>query len=123
MGGGGCVHHRDCRRNIFKFGGSETLFLALVMRYVSEKSILHTENGKQLQVTFIKITESKENKSIHRLDVSSSTGPRRAAAHLAPPPPASYSSADSPFSEKRGAQPKKYSPQIRWGQDLLLLQL
>ena len=33
------------------------------------------ENGKQLQVTIIKITESKENKSIHRLNVSGSTGP------------------------------------------------
>ena len=33
---------------IFKFGGFETLFSALVMRYVSEKSTL---NGKQLQVT------------------------------------------------------------------------
>ena len=82
MGGGG--HHRDCRWKIFKLGGSETLFSALVMRYVSEKSMSHTENGKQLQVTLIKITESKENKSIHRLDVSSSTGPRRAAAPLAP---------------------------------------
>ena len=27
------------------------------------------ENGKKLQVTIIKITESKENKSIYRLDV------------------------------------------------------
>ena len=35
---------------------------------------LEYENGKQLQVTIIKITESKENKSIRRLDVSSSTG-------------------------------------------------
>ena len=70
---------------MFKFGDSETLFSALVMRYVSE-SILNMENGKQLQVMLIKITESKENKSIHRLDVSSSTGPRRAAAPLAPPP-------------------------------------
>ena len=32
------------------------------------------ENGKQLQVTTIKMTESKENKSIHRLDLSGSTG-------------------------------------------------
>ena len=32
-------------------------------------------NGKQLQVTITKITESKENNSIHRFDVSSSTGP------------------------------------------------
>ena len=36
---------------------------------------LEFENGKQFQVTLIKITESKENKSIHRLDLSSSTGP------------------------------------------------
>ena len=33
------------------------------------------ENGKQFQVTTIKITESKENKSIRRLDLSGSTGP------------------------------------------------
>ena len=32
------------------------------------------ENGKQLQVTTIKMTESKENKSIHRLDLPGSTG-------------------------------------------------
>ena len=38
------------------------------------------ENGKQLLVTTIKITESKENKSIHRLDLSFSTGPGGAAA-------------------------------------------
>ena len=36
---------------------------------------LEGENGKQLQITIIKITESKENKSIHRLDLSGSTGP------------------------------------------------
>lgn len=36
----------------------------------------------------IKITESKKKKkSIHRLDMSSSTGPRGAAAPLAPRPP------------------------------------
>ena len=44
------------------------LFSALVMRYVSEKS---TSN---MQVTQIKISESKENKSIQILDVSSSAG-------------------------------------------------
>ena len=57
------------------------LFSALVMRYVSEKS---TSN---MQVTQIKITESKENKSIQILDVSSSTGRGGgggAAAFLAP---------------------------------------
>ena len=57
----------------FKFGGSETLFSALVMKCV-RKIGLEYENGKQLQVTIIKITESKENKSIHRLNVSGSTG-------------------------------------------------
>ena len=53
------------------------LFSALVMRDVSEKNDLEYENGKQLQVTIIKITEitdSKEDHSIHRLDVSGSTG-------------------------------------------------
>ena len=42
------------------------------MRYVSEKIDFEYENGKQLQVTTIKITESKESKSIHRLDLSGS---------------------------------------------------
>ena len=55
-------------QKIFNFLHSRTLFSALVMRYGSK-------NGKQLQVTIIKITESKENKSIHRLAVSGSTGP------------------------------------------------
>ena len=41
---------------------------------------LEDENGKQLQITIIKITESKENKSIHRFDLSGSTGPGGAAA-------------------------------------------
>ena len=41
---------------------------------------LEDENGKHLQITIIKITESKENKSIHRLDLSGSTGPEEAAA-------------------------------------------
>ena len=69
----------------FKFGGSKTLFSALVTRYVSEKNHLEYENGKQLQVTITKI-ESKGNKSIHRLDLSGSTGPGDQG------PPASYSS-------------------------------
>ena len=80
-------------QKIFKFGGSETFFSVLVMRYV-RKIDLGYENGKQFfQVTITKITESKENKSIHRLDVSGSTGPR---GELPPPPPpcplASYGS-------------------------------
>ena len=55
------------------------LFSALVMRCL-RKINLEDENGKQLQVAIIKITESKENKSIHRLDLSGSTGPGEAAA-------------------------------------------
>ena len=47
---------------MFKFEASKTLFSALVMRYVSEKSTT-------------KITESKGNKSIHKVDMSGSTGP------------------------------------------------
>ena len=46
-------------------------------------------SGKQLQVTITKITESKENNSIHRFDVSSSTGPggEGVSSPLSPPPP------------------------------------
>ena len=42
------------------------LFSTLVMRCL-RKIDLGYENGKQLQVTIIRITESKENKSIQRL--------------------------------------------------------
>ena len=42
------------------------LFSALVMRCL-QKVDLGYENGTQLQVTIIRITESKENKSIQRL--------------------------------------------------------
>ena len=48
---------------------------------------LEYENGKQLQVTIIKVTESKENRSIHRLDVSGSIGPGGPGPPLPPPPP------------------------------------
>ena len=82
-------------QKIFKFGCSKTLFSALVMRYLSEKSASNAdENGKQhllLQVTTIKITEFKENKSIHRLDLSGSTGPGGQLPHT-PLTPASYGS-------------------------------
>ena len=78
-------------RKIFKLGGSETLFSALVMKYVSEKLTLKMKMANILQVTIIKITDSKINKSIHRLNVSGSTGPvgggvggGGAAAPLAP---------------------------------------
>ena len=48
---------------------------------------LKCENGKQLQVSITKITESSKKNSIHRLDVSGLTGPGGgggAAAPLAP---------------------------------------
>ena len=61
------------------------LFSALVMRYVSKKWTSNIKNGKQLQVTIIKMTESKENKSIRRLDVSGSTGPGGGKLPLLPP--------------------------------------
>ena len=44
------------------------------MKYVSEKLTLNMKMANILQVTIIKITDSKENKSIHRLNVSGSTG-------------------------------------------------
>ena len=47
---------------------------------------LEYENGKQLQVSIIEITESKENNSIRRLDVSGSTGPGGQVPPLSPPP-------------------------------------
>ena len=49
---------------------------------------LEYENGKQLQVTLIKITESKENKSTHRHDFSGSAGPWGSCPLVPPPPPA-----------------------------------
>ena len=73
-------------RKIFKFGGSETLFSALVMKYVSEKLTLNMKMANILQVTIIKITDSKKNKSIHRLNVSGSTGPVGGGGGGAPPP-------------------------------------
>ena len=80
-------------RKIFKFGGSETLFSALVMKYVSEKLTLNMKMANILQVTIIKITDSKENKSIHRLNVSGSTGPVGGGGGSCPPcPPASNGS-------------------------------
>ena len=68
------------------------LFSALVMRYVSKTWTSNIKNGKQLQVTIIKMTESKENKSIRRLDVSGSTGPGGGSCPSCPP--ASYGSGD-----------------------------
>ena len=52
-------------QEIFKFGGPKRYFQHL-SRDMSPKNRprIEYENGKQLQVTIIKITESKENKSI-----------------------------------------------------------
>ena len=91
-GGGGGGVGGSVAYKIFKFGGSETLFSALVMRYVSEKSTWNkcekTGVFSTYKCTTIKITESKENKSIHRLDLCGSTGP---GGQLPPPAhPASY---------------------------------
>ena len=70
------------------------LFSALVMRYVSEKS---TSN---LQVTQIKISESKENKSIQILDMSSSSGRGGGGRGSSlPSSPASYGSAEDFLSD------------------------
>ena len=70
-GGGGGIIARSLvggilQQTMFKFGSSETLFSALVMRSVSEKSTLNIKMANNLlQVTMIiKITESKENNSI-----------------------------------------------------------
>ena len=59
---------------------------------------LEYENGKQLEVTIIKITESKENKSIHRLNVSGWGLAQQvqgggSCRPCPPPPPASHGSA------------------------------
>ena len=79
-------------QKIFKFGGSETLFSALVMKYVSEKLTLNMKMANILQVTIIKITDSKENKPIHRLNVSRTTGPVGGGGSCPPCPPASNGS-------------------------------
>ena len=48
---------------------------------------LECENGKQLQVTIIKITDSKENKSIQKLDVFVAQQVRGGSCPLASSPP------------------------------------
>ena len=76
-----CGRHEPCK-GVWGYPPSENFQVwrlrnaisALVMRYVSEKSTSNHENYKQLQISIIKITESKENKSIHRRDLSGSTG-------------------------------------------------
>ena len=48
-GSGGIVPEK-----IFKFGGSETLFSALVMRYVSEKSTLNMKMANNCKSLYSK---------------------------------------------------------------------
>ena len=60
------------------------------MGYLSEKSTFNMKMANnKLQVHIITITQSKENNSIHRLDVSGLTGP---GGQLPTPPPPSYDS-------------------------------
>ena len=64
-------------QKIFNFGGYKAPIFSTCHDICLRKIDLEYENGKQLQVTIIKITESKEKKSIQRLDLSGSTGPGR----------------------------------------------
>ena len=74
-------------------------FSALIIRCLRQID-LGNENGKQSQVTIIKITESKENKSIQRLDVVGLNRSSWGSYPLAPPsPPATYGYAPVTFKE------------------------
>ena len=96
-GGGG--HYRECRRQEpcgglgypppehFQIWRLLNAIFSTSHERCLRKIDLEYENGKQLQVTIIKITESNENKSIHRLDVSGSTGPGGQLPPYALPPP------------------------------------
>ena len=92
-GGGGCIIPSAERRQVhcrwvwgypppedFQIWRLLNAIFSTCHEICLRKIDLQYENGKQLQVTIIKITESKENKSIHRLDLSGSIGPGRAAA-------------------------------------------
>ena len=91
-----CRRHEPCRGGVWGYPPPENCQIWRLRNALFSTCLrkidLEYENGKQLQVTIIKITESKENKSIQRLDVSGSTGPggRGAVSPLAPP--ASYGS-------------------------------
>ena len=85
VGSAGILH-----QEIFKFGGSIPNAIFSTCHEIWLRKIdLEYENGKQLQVNITKITESKENKSTGRLDVSGSTGPGGSCPPypLAPSPP------------------------------------
>ena len=99
--GGAGGHYRECRRqepftgawgypppDNFQVWRLRNAISALVMRYVSEKMANSCKSR-----LIIKITESNENKSTQRLDVSGLTGPgERGPLPPCPPPPASYGS-------------------------------
>ena len=109
-GGGGVAHYHGCQRkkpcrgvwgyphpeSFANFeAGNRTPIFATCHEICLRKIDLELENGKQLQVTIIKITESKENKCINRLDLSGLAGPGGQLTPLPPPPPphTSYGSA------------------------------
>ena len=68
----------------FQIGRLRNAIFSTCHEICLRKIDLEYENGKQLQVTIIKITESKENKSIQRLDVSGSTCPGGEGEQLPP---------------------------------------
>ena len=72
----GAGHFRECRRHQPCWGvwTLRNAIFSTCHEIWLRKIDLGYENGKQLQVTIIKITEPKEYKSIRRLDVSSLTG-------------------------------------------------
>ena len=74
-----CRRHEPCRGGVWGYPPPENCQIWRLRNAIFSTCLrkidLEYENGKQLQVTIIKITESKENKSIQRLDVSGSTGP------------------------------------------------
>ena len=83
-------------------------FSGLLFAHTVDQQISRPSKWRQLQVTTIKITECKENKSIHRLDLSGSTdrggggeGRGGGGAAQRPPPPAplaNYGSGARDFS-------------------------
>ena len=73
-------HYRECRRLVHTI-------LSTCHEICLRKIDLEYENGKLLQVTLIKTTTSKENKSINRLDLSDSTGRGGQLPPLPPLPP------------------------------------
>ena len=77
-----CGRHEPCRGvwgypppENFQIRRLQNAIFSTCHEICLRKIDLEDENGKQLQITIIKITESKENKSIQRLDLSGSTSP------------------------------------------------